>query len=69
MKGNLLLYLDQFGNRFFARSVKELRAQIANGKSRVSRMFMTTKQGDFHVGYVIGQHCLTAYCPIQNPIH
>lgn len=35
-----LLYVDQYGNRFRARLVSELRAQIKNGKSRVSKIFV-----------------------------
>jgi len=62
MKGKLMLYLDQYGNRWFARTVAELRAQIGGG--RVSKMYIDAKGGEtHHVGYVVGQHWCTAYAP------
>lgn len=62
------LYIDQYGNRFWARTVKELREQIAGGKSRVSIMYADTKDGrTVRRGYVIGQHWLSAYTPENRP--
>lgn len=66
MNGNLTLYLDQFGNRWFARTVRELREAIGGGK--VSRMFRDTANGTMHVGYVVGQHWCTAYQPVRIPV-
>lgn len=66
---NATLYIDQYGNRFYARTVKQLRLQIGMGGSRVSRMFADSKNGDvLHVGYVIGSHWLTAYAPCERKI-
>ncbi len=63
-----LLYVDQYGNRFRAHIVKELRAQIKNGKSRVSKMFVDGNDGrTYHTGYVIGGHWLQGYTPMRNP--
>lgn len=66
MKGKFTLYIDQYGNRFYAHTVKELRDQIGMGKSRVSKMYRDKVDGrTVHVGYVIGQHWLTAYQPLE----
>ena len=59
-----MLYLDQYGNRFFADTVKELRAQIPG---RCSKMYVDNKKGEtFHVGYVIGRHWLTMYRRVEK---
>ena len=66
MKGKRTLYIDQWGNRFWATTVKELRNQIGMGGSRVSKMYRDKKDGRVvHVGYVIGQHWLTAFRPVE----
>jgi hypothetical protein len=66
MKGKRLLYVDQYGNRFYASTVAELRSQIAMGGSRVSKMYRDKKDGSVvHVGYVVGEHWLTAYAPVE----
>ena len=63
MQGKMMLYLDQWGNKFWARTVKELREQIPG---RVSKMYVDKKDGSIaHVGYVIGEHWLTAYAPVE----
>lgn len=70
MNGKTFLYMDQFGNHFFARSVKDLRQQIGVGKSRVSKMFQDMKDGQtVHVGYVIGRHWLRMFEPVMLPVH
>ena len=67
MNGKPLLYIDQWGNRFWAVTVKELRSQIGMGGSRVSKMYVDKKDGSaVHVGYVVGQHWLTAYQRMEN---
>lgn len=61
------LYVDQYGNRFYASTVRELREQIAGGKSRVSIMYVDGKDGKtYRVGYVIGGHWLAAYVPERS---
>lgn len=66
MKGKRTLYIDQWGNRFWANTVKELRNQIGMGGSRVSKMYRDKKDGRVvHVGYVIGQHWLTAFHSVE----
>ena len=66
MNRKLLLYIDQYGTTFFASSVKELRKKIGMGGSRVSKMYCDTRGGSpKHVGYVIGEHWLRAYAPVE----
>lgn len=61
------LYIDQYGNKFTARTVRELRSQIGGGGSRVTRMYVDGNDGGvYHVGYVVGQHWLTAYVPMRE---
>lgn len=68
MNGKLLLYIDQYGSRFWARTVAELRKQIGMGGSRVLKMYVDKKDGrTVHIGYVIGEHWLTAYAPVELP--
>ncbi len=68
MGGNRVLYLDQWGNRWFARTVAELRAQIGGGGSRVSKMYSERPGGgDVHTGYVVGAHWCTAFAPVELP--
>lgn len=58
-----LLYIDQYGYRYWARTLKELRAQCSG---RVSIMYRDKRDGrTVRVGYVIGQHWLTAYAPVE----
>jgi hypothetical protein len=62
------LYLDQYGNKFYADTVKSLKQQI--GKTKASRMYVDGKDGKtYHIGYVIGEHWLTAFQPIRNAIN
>lgn len=67
MHGKPCLYVDQYGNKFYARTVKELRGKIQGGGSRVSRMYNDKADGTtVHTGYVIGPHWLTAYVPFEG---
>ena len=67
MNGKLFLYVDQYGNRFQASTVRELREKVGGG--RVSKMYIDNKDGHtFHIGYVIGQHWLTAFEPYAKQI-
>lgn len=54
------LFIDQYGGRHYATSVRELQRQLGG---RVSKMYI----GDgVHVGYVVGQLWCRMYQPIQN---
>lgn len=62
------LFIDQYGNHFSADTVKELRAQIGNGNSRVSIQYQDKKDGPpVRTGYVIGAHWLTQYARVEKP--
>lgn len=66
MKGRLMLYVDQYGNRWYAETVEELRRKIGGG--RVSKMYRDKKDGKaVHTGYVVGKHWCTAYVPYEVP--
>lgn len=65
MRGQFRLYIDQYGNRFGAKSVRELRKTI---RGRCSKMYVDRKDGTtVHVGYVIGQHWLSMFAPVELP--
>lgn len=61
------LFIDQYGNRFFAHTVKDLRKQIGMGGSKVEKMYCARKDGStIHTGYFIGNHWLSMYAPVYN---
>ncbi len=65
MSITIKLYLDQYGNRFYARTLKELKSQLSG---KVSIMYRDKKDGPtVRAGYVIGQHWLTAYVSLEQP--
>lgn len=64
MKGKTVLYLDQWGQRFYAKTVKELQEQV---RGKVSKMYIDGKDGKtYHTGYVVGQHWMTAFVPMRK---
>ena len=64
MNGQMMLYLDQRGNPFWAKTLKELREQV---KGAVKKMYVDKKDGSTkHVGYVIGDHWLRAHIPYEG---
>lgn len=59
------LFLDQYGNHVWARSVKDLREQAGG---RVSKMYQDRRDGtSVHVGYVVGARWFTEYAPVERP--
>ena len=40
MNGRLMLYLDQFGNYFYAGTVRELRGKVGSSGSRIAKMYV-----------------------------
>lgn len=63
LHGKYTLFIAQYGNRWEARTVSELRDKIGG---RVSKMYVDDKSGNrYHVGYVIGRHLCTAYMPVR----
>lgn len=67
MKARIIyLWLDQYGNRFRAANLKELREQIPG---RASPMYLDKTDGTtVRTGYVIGQHWLTQYAPFETKV-
>lgn len=64
MNGKPLLYLDQYGNKWWAHTRKELVAKIGGG--RVSKMYVDKLDGrTVQTGYVVGPHWCTAYQPLE----
>lgn len=61
-----MLYIDQWGNRFWAATIKALCREV--GRSKARRMYVEGKDGKtYHTGYVVGKHWLSAYTPMRNP--
>lgn len=57
------LYVDQYGGRIYADTVKSLKEQAGG---RVSKMYVDGKDGKtYHVGYVVGNRWFTAYEPVK----
>lgn len=65
MNGTWLLYVNQYGERFAARTVRQLHERVGGG--RISKMYRDTKAGAVHCGYVIGRHWLVAFQPMEIP--
>ncbi len=70
MNGELLMYLDQYGYRYFARSRKELVKSVCPySKPRVAIMYADKKDGrTVRTGYVVSHHWLTAYKPYETAV-
>ena len=71
MNGTLMLYLDQYGNHFFARTVRELKEKVGRSGSRIAKMYVENgADGEpRHVGYVIAGHRLKMFAPIELPVN
>lgn len=62
------LWIDQYGQHIWARTVKELREKCGGGK--VSKMYSDKIAGEHagrsvHSGYVVGQRWFTRYAPVE----
>jgi hypothetical protein len=67
MNGKPTLYIDQYGSKYWARTVRELRSEVGMGGSRVRKMYVDKKDGgSLHIGYVVGDHWLTAYQRVER---
>ncbi len=71
MNGRLMLYLDQFGNYFYAGTVRELRGKVGSSGSRIAKMYVRNgADGEpRHIGYVIAGHWLRVFAPIELPVN
>ena len=69
MNGKLMLY--QFGNYFYARTVRELRGKVGSSGSRIAKMYVRNgADGEpRHIGYVIAGHWLRMFAPIELPVN
>ena len=68
MRGRQTLYLDQWGNRWWAKTTAELAEKLGYSRSSVRRMYRDKKDGRVvHVGYVVGPVWCTAYQPVEIP--
>lgn len=57
------LYISQYGDRFYAKTLKELRQQIPGC---CSKMYVDRNGKTLDIGYVIDQLWLTAYIPFEK---
>lgn len=65
MNGKYLLYIDQYGERIWAATCKELVERAGGG--RISKMYCDKKDGSIaHVGYVVGKRWFTCYVPYEE---
>ena len=68
MRGKTMLYVDQYGTRIYAKTVRELRAQVDMGGGRVFKIYRDLKDGrTVHVGYGVGNRWFDAFAPVQLP--
>ena len=66
MNGKTLLYIDQWGNRWYAKTVKDLANQLGYSKGSARRIYRDKKDGrTVPVGYTIGRHWLEAFQPVE----
>ena len=63
MNGEPILYVDQYGCKYYCIYVKDLKEKYyLSGK--VSKMYVDTKKGEtLHIGYVVGDLWLEAFTP------
>lgn len=62
------LFIDQYGNHFTAKTVKELKSKHGI-PGKVSKMYIDKADGTtVQTGYVIGSHWLTEYAPVEKPV-
>jgi hypothetical protein len=58
------LFIDQYGEPIWARTVKELRAEAGGG--RVGKMYTDKKDGrTVHSGYVVGRRWFSRFAPVE----
>ena len=64
MRGKFVLYVDQYGDRVYASTVRQLRRQTGG---RFSKMYVDRGDKTIHVGYVCGRRWFTAFVPLELP--
>ena len=71
MKGQFLFYLDQYGYKYGAHTLKELKKEVCpyTKYPKTAIMYQDKKSGDtVRVGYIISDHWLTAYIPWEKKV-
>jgi hypothetical protein len=58
------LFIDQYGNRIYAKTVRELREKRGGG--RVGKMYVDRGDKTLHIGYVVGNQWFTEYAPVER---
>lgn len=68
MNGQLMLYVDQYGDKLWARTVKELREKCGGG--RVFKIYCDMKPDgkSYHVGYGVGPRWFNAFQPLKRAV-
>ena len=65
MRKPIRLFIDQYGERIFAPTLRVLREEVGGGK--ISKMYRDTKSsGTLHVGYVVGRRWFTEYVAVER---
>jgi len=70
MNGKSTLYIDQYGGKLWAHTIKELREKAGGG--RVFKIYVDKIGGQHaghscHIGYGIGRRWFHAYIPFEVP--
>ena len=66
MNGEMIMFIDQYGETIWCRTVKELRERASGGK--VSKQYVDKNDGrTVHNGYVVGSRWFTAFKPVEIP--
>jgi hypothetical protein len=67
MNGKTTLWIDQYGSKYWSRTIRELCEQLGT-KAHGRSMYIDGKDGKaYRTGVVIGSHWLTAYTPVRIP--
>lgn len=65
MNGKLVLYIDQYGERLYARSARELQ-RLCGG--RLFKIYRDKKDGScVHCGYGVGRRWFNIFLPYEAP--
>jgi hypothetical protein len=68
MHGTMTLYIDQYGGKIWARTVRELHAKAGPGrvfKIYVDKIGGTNAGHAVHIGYGVGRRWFNAYRPVE----
>lgn len=65
MRNTLMLYVDQYGNKIWAKTVKDLKAQAGPGKVFKIYCDMKPDGKSYHVGYGVGRRWFNAFQPLK----